>query len=269
MSKREIVKFALMSMIIVCVVVIALLIFSKEYILHTVSVAKSDFKEIEDIEKQSNFKSTESVIEEKDVIEVVIPTKQSEDDDIELTEKEQIVEEKEYPAGKYYIKVNNQMNTVTIYTMDEVGNYIVPIKAMVCSTGEATPQNTTYTIGGKRWQWRLLFGNVYGQYTTHINGNILFHSVPYEKQSKDTLEYWEYDKLGTVASAGCIRLKVEDAKWIYEKCLYGSIVEFYSSDDPGELGKPVVEKISDNEKCRNWDPTDQDLNNPWKNESEV
>ena len=166
----------------------------------------------------------------------------------------------------YYIKVNNQMNTVTIYAKDEQGNYTKPVKAMICSTGEDTPQNKTYIINGKRWDWKDLFGNVYGQYTTHIDGNILFHSVPYlQNKKKDTLEYWEYDKLGTTASLGCIRLKVEDAKWIYDYCMAGTIVEFYSDSNPGPLGKPTIEPISEYEEYRNWDPTDPDENNPWRN----
>lgn len=183
----------------------------------------------------------------------------------ETVETPEVISIPELTKGIYYIKVNNLMNTVTIYIKDEDGNYTIPVKAMICSTGEDTPQNCTYTLSGKKWPWKLLFGNVYGQYTTHINMNILFHSVPYQKESNDTLEYWEYDKLGTTCSLGCVRLTVEDAKWIYDNCLQGSIVEFYSSEDPGPLGKPTIELISEYTEYRNWDPSDPDENNPWKN----
>ncbi len=111
----------------------------------------------------------------------------------------------------YYIKINNQANVVTVYKKDSKGNYTVPVKAMICSIGDATPQSGVYTMSDK-YTWRLLEGNVYGQYACRITGHILFHSVPYQKQDKSTLEWWEYDKLGTKASLGCIRLKVEDAK---------------------------------------------------------
>ena len=107
-------------------------------------------------------------------------------------------------------------------------------------------------------------GNVYGQYGTRIINSILFHSVPYEEQKKDTLEWWEYDKLGEKASAGCVRLTVEDAKWIYENCTPGTPVEFYKDENPGPLGKPKAQKIGQNENYRNWDPTDDDTQNPWK-----
>ena len=110
----------------------------------------------------------------------------------------------------YYIKVNYGAQVVTIYGKDANGDYTVPVKAMVCSTGTATPKSGVYTIPG-RWTWGKLFGNVYGQYCVKITGNILFHSVPYlRKGDHASLEYWEYDKLGTAASAGCVRLKVED-----------------------------------------------------------
>ncbi|MDE5830861.1 MAG: L,D-transpeptidase [Clostridia bacterium] len=107
-------------------------------------------------------------------------------------------------------------------------------------------------------------GDVYGQYASRITGSILFHSVPYVYQDKSTLEWWEYDKLGQTASLGCVRLTVEDAKWIYSNCIAGTKVEFYASSNPGPLGKPTAKKISEDEDVRNWDPTDPDSNNPWK-----
>lgn len=63
---------------------------------------------------------------------------------------------------------------------------------------------------------------------------------------------------------GCVRLTVEDAKWIYDNCKSGTTVEFYSSEDPGPLGKPETQKISDNEELRGWDPTDPADDNPWR-----
>ena len=167
--------------------------------------------------------------------------------------------------GSYYITVNVQANTVTVYTLDEKGYYSIPCKAMICSTGPATPTSGVYGLG-EQHRWHYLFGDVYGQYTTQITGNILFHSVPYTVYGDpSSLEYWEFDKLGTASSMGCIRLQVKDAKWIYDN--YSSIyaVEFYNDPDPGPLGKPEAPLISDNEACRGWDPTDPDPNNPWLN----
>ena len=169
----------------------------------------------------------------------------------------------------YYIKVNYGAQVVNVYKKDSSGNYTVPVKAMVCSTGTATPTSGIYSIPA-RWEWLRLQGYVWGHYSTQIKGNILFHSVPYlEKGNPASLEYWEYDKLGTYASAGCVRLKVIDAKWIYDNCGKGTKVEFYSDSNPGPLGKPSSKKISSySEELRNWDPTDPNPNNPWKNHKE-
>ena len=198
-----------------------------------------------------------------------------------LSEIEPVVEEKEEEkkeekkeekiTSSYYIKVNYQANVVTVYSNND-GN-LTPIRAMICSTGEYTPPcgkypNTVYKLPGNRWEWGALQGNVYGHYVTKIVGNILFHSVPYTASNPGALEYWEYDKLGTSASAGCVRLRIEDSKWIYDNMPAGTVVEFYADSNPGPLGKPGVQKISDNEQCRNWDPTDPHPENPWKKQKE-
>ena len=164
----------------------------------------------------------------------------------------------------YYIKVNYGAQVVTIYQKDSEGNYTKPVKAMVCSTGVATPKSGVYSIPA-RWEWLRLEGYVWGHYSTQITGNILFHSVPYlTKGDPASLEYWEYDKLGTYASAGCVRLTVKDAKWIFNNCAKGTKVEFYSDSNPGPLGKPTAKKISSYpDYLRNWDPTDTNSNNPW------
>lgn len=171
----------------------------------------------------------------------------------------------EISTASYYIKVNYKANVVTVYSKDETGNYTVPCKAMTCSTGTATPTSGKYKIDFK-YRWLGLIGGVYGQYCTRIVDNILFHSVPYlTNGDSGSLEYWEYDKLGTTASAGCVRLTVVDAKWIYDNCESGTKVEFYADEEPGPLGKPDTMKISDYEGYRNWDPTDTNGDNPWAN----
>ncbi|MBR1457479.1 MAG: L,D-transpeptidase family protein [Oscillospiraceae bacterium] len=170
-----------------------------------------------------------------------------------------------WPGG-YYLKVNVKANTVTVYMCDDNDEYTLPVRAMVCSTGSATPRSGLYALGWRQ-TWQTLFGNVYGQYVTQITGNILFHSVPYTSfGDKGSLEYWEFDKLGTSCSAGCVRLQVKDAKWVYNNRDSIVAVEFYSSSDPGPLGKPSAPKISDNKRCRGWDPSDPDPSNPWNRE---
>lgn len=158
----------------------------------------------------------------------------------------------------YYIEVNITQNIVSIYDQNGVIQ-----KTFYCSTGGVTPTGTYYT--SDKYPWRMLFGNVYGQYATRIHSNILFHSVPYSHTDKSSLKYEEYNKLGQKASSGCIRLAVKDAKWIYDNCDSGTKVYLYKSSEPLEsLPKPPFKiDVNDLEK-RGWDPTDPDLNNPWK-----
>ncbi len=180
-------------------------------------------------------------------------------EDTEVTEEEKENKDTSFP---YYIKINYTANCITVYQKDSSGNYTVPVKAIICSTGTATPRSGVYKMSQK-YRWHELNGNLYGQYCSRITGHILFHSVPYTKASPDSLKYTYYDKLGTKASAGCIRLTTADAIWIYNNCPIGTMVEFYGSSNPGPLGKPSAKKISSNVQCRNWDPTDPDSRNPW------
>ena len=115
------------------------------------------------------------------------------------------------------------------------------------------------------YQWRLLAGPCYGQYATRIWDAYLFHSVPYYTQHKDDLEYVEFNKLGTQASLGCIRLMVVDVKWIFDNCPIGTQVVIYDdAENPGPMGKPGTIYIDpDDETYRGWDPTDPDTSNPW------
>lgn len=163
----------------------------------------------------------------------------------------------------YLLKVNRKQNIVIAYTKDSDGEYTKPYKAMVCSVGldGKTPTGTFSTTN--KYTWRLLSGNVYGQYATRIDGPILFHSVPYFTQNKADLEYEEYNKLGQAASLGCVRLAVIDAKWIYDNCPKGTTVVIYDSDEKEPLSKPTPIKIDLNSANKKWDPTDPDKNNPW------
>ena len=257
-------RIGIISLIVICIIVltIGLVIYFNKDLTYAKSIVTSA-----EITNNIMIKQKENEKKDKDVIVVALENNETQEKpkDTNVEKNENTVPNKEI----YYIKVNYDAQVVTIYSKDGQGNYTVPIKAMVCSTGTHTPKSGVYTIPA-RWVWGALQGNVYGQYVTKITGNILFHSVPYLKYGDpSSLEYWEYDKLGTDASMGCVRLCVQDAKWIYENCANGTKVEFYSSPDPGPLGKPIPKKISEYpENLRNWDPTDSNPDNPWNHYKE-
>ncbi len=162
----------------------------------------------------------------------------------------------------YVIKVNRYYNTVTVYEQDENGEYSAPIKAMTCSVGsQARTLQGTFQLKEK-YRWKLLMGDVYGQYATRIVGGILFHSVYYyENGNPASLATNEFNKLGQAASHGCIRLTVADAKWIYDNCTSGTkVIIFDDKTTPGPLGKPDTVKAK---RGVGWDPTDPDSRNPY------
>lgn len=162
----------------------------------------------------------------------------------------------------YRLYVNCRQNVVTAYTFDDKGKFTVPVRAMLCSTGanDSTIKGefNTYFKG----EWHALYNGVYGQYVTGISGDFLFHSVPYSNYAYNSLEVEEFNKLGTQASMGCVRLAVADAKWIYDNCPVGTYVNIYSSDREEPLGKPQAIKISDFS-C-GWDPTERAYSSPYR-----
>jgi lipoprotein-anchoring transpeptidase ErfK/SrfK len=163
----------------------------------------------------------------------------------------------------YAIKVNRQENIVTVYALDSEGYYTVPVRAMTCSVSPDGNTPTGLFTTSLKWEWLSLYNYSYGQYVTQIQGDILFHSVPYSSRLKDGLETWEFNKLGTSASLGCIRLCVADTKWIYENCDAGTYVNIFDSDYCGPLGRPMpATKLEDTENT-GWDPTDMVEENPY------
>lgn len=169
-----------------------------------------------------------------------------------------VTESRANAASPYMIKINKQQNVVTIYKEKKNGKY-KPFKAFVCSTGVATPVGT-FNLREKI-RWHILDGPTYGQYCTRIYKNFLFHSVwYYEMKKPNTQSYIQYNRLGTTASHGCVRLTVGDAKWIYDHCPTGTKVTIYNSPNPGPLGKPKAIKVRG---YSGWDPTDPDPKNPY------
>lgn len=181
------------------------------------------------------------------------------------TQKASAEVQTKYP---YLIKVNRVYNTITIYEKDKDGKYTVPVKAILCSVGaKGQTKKGTYQTKEK-YRWKLLMGGVWGQYSTRIVNGILFHSVYYYgKCNPATLATNEFNKLGTAASHGCIRLAVADAKWIYDHCSVGTTVVIYDNKkSPGPLGKPEAIKIPS---AVRWDPTDPNTKNPYYNKKPV
>ncbi len=130
----------------------------------------------------------------------------------------------------YQIKISTKEQRVYVYTHDDKDEYTIEVKKFICSTGlndTPTPKGTfTNTGPGARWHYFKKF-ECWAQYAYYINGDIMFHSVLYDEQDVNTLRKGSVSALGSKASHGCVRLKVEDAKWIYENCKAGTTVIVY------------------------------------------
>lgn len=157
----------------------------------------------------------------------------------------------------YFIRVNRALNCATVYARDEEGEYSIPYKVLLCSTG----RNNRTPVGTfplkERYRWRCMLGGVWSQYATRVYRGVLIHSVPYYTKNPGNLETHQYNRLGEQASAGCIRMNVRDAKWVYDHCIEGTMVEVYEdAEDPGPLGKPEPLRIEEDAEHPGWDPTD-------------
>lgn len=113
--------------------------------------------------------------------------------------------------NRYYIDVNISEQKVRIFENDNL------IKEWVISTG----QNDSTPLGRfkiqNRGEW--FFSEKYQQgamwwVSFQDWGVYLFHSIPMDEEQNIIAE--EAKKLGYPASHGCVRLEVENARWIYE-----------------------------------------------------
>ena len=169
------------------------------------------------------------------------------------SEKTEPIWPKGYPAaGTYKLIVDIYWQVVMAYTKDENGQYTVPVRYMLCSTGSPKLGNTR--IGTfKLKECRLRFGTFAGgdysaQYWTLIVSRTYFHSVVYRggkggKKDLNSLYVDKYLKLGSKDSHGCIRLPVPDARWIWYNCCYGTEVEIREGSKNDAATKAIREQL--------------------------
>lgn len=138
-------------------------------------------------------------------------------------------------AAPYYITIDLTNQIVTVYDNGNTSNAGI-VRQMICSSGKsgtATPTGTytlpkkTYSSERTEWYYFKKY-NCYAKYATRIVGGILFHSVLYSA-SKVGPTSSSVKALGSPASHGCIRLRVDDAKWIAQNCLSGTRCKIYYS----------------------------------------
>ncbi len=125
----------------------------------------------------------------------------------------------------FRIEVNLSLQRVFIYYKDSL------IREMVASGG--TEENPTplgeYTTNEKIEYSFIPRFDMGAYYWVRFYGAYLFHSVPFDEEGNMILE--EYEKLGNPASHGCIRLKMDEARWLYDNLPLGVRVLIYYEED--------------------------------------
>ncbi len=137
----------------------------------------------------------------------------------------------------YYVDVDLTNQMITVYHTKD-GSIA---RQMLCSSGlyGRTPTGTWYMPTKERDDERTEWYYMPNQYTwvkyaTKIYYAYFFHSFLFNKKDDSTINQQSVDDFGVPASHGCIRLRVEDAKYIAENCLAGTRVRIFNSGQKNE-----------------------------------
>lgn len=147
------------------------------------------------------------------------------------------------PVMEYYKKLNE--DTINQFDITSNTNYLVFVniaeqktyvyegskndwtldKTFTCSTGiegKETPVGVFTVQNRAPWFFSPKYGQG-GKYYVQFMGNYLFHSIPFDSDKTTVSD----PTLGVPASHGCIRLSVEDSKWLYDNVKNGSKIIIY------------------------------------------
>ena len=97
--------------------------------------------------------------------------------------------------------------------------------------------------GGRKAKYRtakMQSGKSFAEYACRFHGAKMMHTVPYKKrQTTGHVNKKEFNKLGSVASAGCVRMCWKMAHFIYTNCPVGTPVKvFKGTKGKYPMGKP-------------------------------
>lgn len=157
-----------------------------------------------------------------------------------------------YPEGflapdAYKIIVDCYYQVVMVFAKDELGNYTIPVRYMICSTGASDGHETrkgTFQLKSARVRYSIFSGTAsYAQYWSLIVSRTYFHSMLYN--STDWTDYTtsSWKNLGTNVSHGCVRLTVPDARWIWYNAAPGTTVEIRKGSADDKITKAIRKQL--------------------------
>ena len=160
----------------------------------------------------------------------------------------------------FRIKVNRARNSFTVYTKDGDNGYIIPYKVFLCTVnGTETPLGT-YKFYAK-YRWKYMHDDptgrpIYCQFLNRFKNGYIVHSLIYkDKADSYHFDADSYNNLGAQSSDGCVRLRADQAQWVYENCPNGTSITIYEDMwNIGPLDRPAVEQAIP--LSQNYDPTD-------------
>ncbi len=121
-----------------------------------------------------------------------------------------------------YLVVVDTSNTKTMVFTGSKGNW-VPVYEWLCTPGKpSTPTvKGQFTVAARGYSFGTPTYTCY--YYTQFYGDYLFHSIVYNKGTFNVQD----GRLGQHLSHGCVRLSLDNAKWIYNNIPRGTKVYVY------------------------------------------
>ena len=143
----------------------------------------------------------------------------------------------------YRIDVDLTNQICTVY---KNGKAVMSEFVSTARKGKTTPTGNFKiqgASGGRKAKLRtakMSGGKSYAEYLCRFKGAKCMHGVPYSKRNtKGLVSKTEFNKLGTPASAGCVRMPIKLARYIYNNCPVGTPVKvFRGTKGVYPMGKP-------------------------------
>lgn len=163
------------------------------------------------------------------------------------------------PEFPYYLYVEKGSYTLTIYEMDEFGEYTKVYKTYRISHGGNKTPTGTFTLGEtERWHNFPDGGTV--QYAVRYHARLYIHSPLYAEENAGKMWPKYYDGelgIGGSNTGGCLRMVTEASRFIYENCPAGTTLEIVNGSPKGTVSDPVPDRNG-----KRMDPTDINMVGP-------